>query len=100
MSREACEAFAIKAVSLAMARDGARAPCAARRRAGAPPRSESEVAESEAAVGRLCAGSSGGVVRLVTIDSTGVTRRMVPGNEVPVGYDELKGLPLRPLAAA
>ena len=40
-------------------------------------------------------GSSGGVIRLVTIDSKGVTRRMVPGNEVPPGYDELQGAALR-----
>ncbi len=40
-------------------------------------------------------GSSGGVIRLVTIDAKGVTRRMVPGHEVPVGYDELQGAALR-----
>lgn len=34
-------------------------------------------------------GSSGGVIRMVTIDAHGVTRKMIPGNEVPVGYDEL-----------
>ena len=62
MSRAECEAFAVRAVSLAISRDG----------------------------------SSGGVVRLVTIDSKGVTRRKVDGNDVPVWQDEIQGLPLRP----
>ena len=61
MSRQECEAFVAKAVSLAMARDG----------------------------------SSGGVIRMVTIDAKGVTRTLVPGNQVPAGYDELQGAALR-----
>lgn len=48
-------------------------------------------------------GSSGGVIRLVTIDAHGVTRTLVPGNEVPVSYDELQqaalGRPAPPVAA-
>ena len=48
-------------------------------------------------------GSSGGVIRLVTIDQHGVTRTLVPGNEVPVAYDELQqaalGRPAPPVAA-
>ena len=40
-------------------------------------------------------GSSGGVIRMVTIDAKGVTRTLVPGNEVPAGYDELQGAALR-----
>lgn len=49
MTREQCEEFVTKALSLAMARDG----------------------------------SSGGVVRLVTIDKDGATRKFVPGNKLP-----------------
>ena len=41
-------------------------------------------------------GSSGGVIRLVTIDSAGVTRTLIPGHEVPLGQDELQGAALRP----
>jgi len=33
-------------------------------------------------------GSSGGVVRTVTIDARGVERRMVPGDKLPVFYDK------------
>ena len=33
-------------------------------------------------------GSSGGVVRLVTIDGKGVTRKMVTGASIPAGFDE------------
>jgi len=33
-------------------------------------------------------GSSGGVVRLVTICSSGVTRKMVTGSAIPAGFDE------------
>ncbi len=35
-------------------------------------------------------GSSGGVIRLVTIDKKGVTRKLIPGQQVPLGYDELQ----------
>jgi len=57
MTREECEKFVVKSVSLAMARDG----------------------------------SSGGCVRTLTINESGVTRGMYRGDEVPLGWDELPG---------
>lgn len=54
-TREECEAFVVKAVSLAMARDG----------------------------------SSGGMVRTLTINEKGVTRGLYRGGDLPVAYDEL-----------
>lgn len=53
MSKEECEQFVIKAISLAMARDG----------------------------------SSGGVIRLVTIDKAGTERKFVAGNKLPVHWE-------------
>ena len=58
-------------------------------------------AEAEAFVAKAVSlamardGSSGGVIRLVTIDAHGVTRRLVPGNEVPIHHDELQGAAMR-----
>jgi 20S proteasome subunit beta 1 len=40
-------------------------------------------------------GSSGGVIRLVTIDSKGVTRRLIEGQDVPVWGEELQGASLK-----
>lgn len=56
MTQEEAEQLAIKAVSLAIARDGA----------------------------------SGGVVRTVTINSEGVTRKFCPGDKLPLWYEELE----------
>eukprot|EP00850_Spirogloea_muscicola_P009966 SM000057S18396 [mRNA] locus=s57:347039:349141:- [translate_table: standard] len=56
MTREEAEAFVIKAVSLAMARDG----------------------------------SSGGVVRLITVNEEGAFRRFVPGDKLPLYHEELE----------
>eukprot|EP01118_Nematostelium_gracile_P009825 TRINITY_DN3327_c0_g1_i1.p1 TRINITY_DN3327_c0_g1~~TRINITY_DN3327_c0_g1_i1.p1 ORF type:complete len:215 (+),score=75.09 TRINITY_DN3327_c0_g1_i1:150-794(+) len=53
MTKEECEQFVIKAISLAMYRDG----------------------------------SSGGVVRTAVIDSTGITRRMTPSDQLPKPSD-------------
>jgi len=53
-TREECEAFVVKAVSLAMARDG----------------------------------SSGGMIRTLTITDQGTTRNLVRGTDLPLGYDE------------
>jgi 20S proteasome subunit beta 1 len=36
-------------------------------------------------------GSSGGVIRMVTIDAKGATRTLIPGHQVPLGHDELQG---------
>ncbi|XP_075475098.1 proteasome subunit beta type-6 [Primulina tabacum] len=56
MTRSEAEQLVVKAVSLAIARDGA----------------------------------SGGVVRTVTINSDGVTRKFVPGDELPLWHEELE----------
>lgn len=66
MTRAETEAFVVRCVSLAMARDG----------------------------------SSGGVIRLVTVDKDGVTRQLVQGGDVPLGHDDLRGAKLGPKAAA
>ena len=53
-------------------------------------------AETEALVTRAVSlamardGSSGGIIRMVTIDSKGVTRKMVTGNAIPQAHDELR----------
>mmetsp|Transcript_12062 Transcript_12062/g.22892 ORF Transcript_12062/g.22892 Transcript_12062/m.22892 type:complete len:223 (+) Transcript_12062:66-734(+) len=57
MTREECEAFVRKTVSLAMARDG----------------------------------SSGGMIRTLTINNEGTHRHLTMGHEVPVGWDEIQG---------
>lgn len=44
-------------------------------------------------------GSSGGCIRLVTIDAHGATRQLLPSNLVPVGHDELVPPP-KPVALA
>ncbi|XP_073289885.1 proteasome subunit beta type-6 [Primulina huaijiensis] len=56
MSQSEAEQLVVKAVSLAIARDGA----------------------------------SGGVVRTVTINSDGVTRKFFPGDELPLWHEELE----------
>ncbi|XP_044464953.1 proteasome subunit beta type-6-like [Mangifera indica] len=56
MTREEAEQLVVKAVSLAIARDGA----------------------------------SGGVVRTVTINSEGVTRKFYPGDKLPLWHEELE----------
>ncbi|GAA0146758.1 protease [Lithospermum erythrorhizon] len=56
MSQEEAEKLVVKAVSLAIARDGA----------------------------------SGGVIRTVTINSEGVTRKFYPGDEHPLWHEELE----------
>lgn len=55
MSREETEAFCIKAICLAMARDA----------------------------------SSGGMVRLVTVDKDGATRRLITNEEIEPFFEEL-----------
>jgi 20S proteasome subunit beta 1 len=57
MTREECEAFVRKTVSLAIARDG----------------------------------SSGGMIRTLTINDKGAHRHLTMGHEVPVGWDEIQG---------
>mmetsp|Transcript_12590 Transcript_12590/g.15182 ORF Transcript_12590/g.15182 Transcript_12590/m.15182 type:complete len:230 (-) Transcript_12590:358-1047(-) len=57
MTQEECEAFVVKSVGLAIARDG----------------------------------SSGGMVRTLTINKDGVKRGLYRGDEIPRGYDELPG---------
>jgi len=56
-TREECEAFVRKTVSLAMTRDG----------------------------------SSGGMIRTLTINEDGAHRHLTRGHEVPVGWDEIQG---------
>jgi 20S proteasome subunit beta 1 len=55
MTRQECEDFVVKAVSLAMARDG----------------------------------SSGGVIRTATITETGVERKMIAGDKLPLWFEEI-----------
>jgi len=57
MTREECEAFVRKTVSLAISRDG----------------------------------SSGGMIRTLTIDKTGAHRHLTMGHEVPVHFEEIQG---------
>eukprot|EP00238_Polyblepharides_amylifera_P014253 CAMPEP_0196583960 /NCGR_PEP_ID=MMETSP1081-20130531/45329_1 /TAXON_ID=36882 /ORGANISM="Pyramimonas amylifera, Strain CCMP720" /LENGTH=227 /DNA_ID=CAMNT_0041905007 /DNA_START=77 /DNA_END=760 /DNA_ORIENTATION=- len=66
MTREECEAFVRKAVSLAMARDA----------------------------------SSGGMIRTVTVTSTGAHRHLTRGHEVPVGQGEIQAGSQAPVAVA
>eukprot|EP00243_Klebsormidium_subtile_P011302 TRINITY_DN635_c0_g1_i2.p1 TRINITY_DN635_c0_g1~~TRINITY_DN635_c0_g1_i2.p1 ORF type:complete len:242 (-),score=62.16 TRINITY_DN635_c0_g1_i2:58-783(-) len=65
MTQQECEDFVIKAVSLAMARDG----------------------------------SSGGVIRTATITEKGVERKMIPGDKLPLWFEEIPVEPgFRPFA--
>jgi hypothetical protein len=43
-------------------------------------------------------GSSGGLIRLITIDESGATRRTVKGDEVPLYDDEIMARGARAMA--